>query len=34
MHKRNRLFVSIALVYGLLGGSISRVIAINPPSSP
>ncbi|MDP2155268.1 MAG: hypothetical protein Q8J61_04655 [Sulfuricella sp.] len=34
MHKRNRLFVSIALVYGLLGGLIALVRLIDPGLIP
>jgi hypothetical protein len=34
MHKRNRLFVSIALVYGLLGGLIAIVRLIDPGLIP
>ena len=34
MHKRNRLFVSIALVYGLLGGLIAIVRLIDPSLIP
>ena len=34
MHKRNRLFVSIALVYGLLGGLIAIVRLVDPGLIP
>ena len=34
MHKRNRLFVSIALVYGLLGGAIAILRLIDPALTP
>lgn len=34
MHKRNRLFVSIALVYGLLGGAIAILRLIDPALIP
>jgi hypothetical protein len=34
MHKRNRLFVSIALVYGLLGGAIAILRLIDPSLIP
>ncbi|MBS4098376.1 MAG: hypothetical protein KGZ83_16255 [Sulfuricella sp.] len=34
MHKRNRLFVSIALMYGLLGGAIAILRLIDPNLIP
>ncbi len=34
MHKRNRLFVSMALVYGLLGGAIAILRLIDPALIP
>lgn len=34
MHKRNRLFVSIALIYGLLGGLIAIARLIDPSLIP
>ncbi len=34
MHKRNRLFVSIALVYGLLGGAIAILRLLDPALIP
>lgn len=34
MHKRNRLFVSIALVYGLLGGLVAILRLIDPALIP
>lgn len=34
MHKRNRLFVSIALIYGLIGGLIAIVRLIDPGLIP
>ena len=34
MHKRNRLFISIALLYGLLGGLIALTRLIEPELLP
>lgn len=34
MHKRNRLFVSISLMYGLLGGAIGILRLIDPNLIP
>lgn len=34
MHKRNKLFVTIALVYGLLGGLVALVRLVDPALIP